>query len=128
MVAFFLDGGQRRCFVTVSDVYVQTWLREEQTDNFHFAAKNLCNHATVAQGDKDKLVVEPSLKRAVAAFAAQDKPIGLCCIVHEETGADGVCVDASRKVVTSCAYMFAGAPHEIYESVGRMVEETLGLC
>ena len=45
-----------------------------------------------------------------------------------ETGADGVCVDASRKVVTSCAYMFAGAPHEIYESVGRMVEETLGLC
>ena len=48
--------------------------------------------------------------------------------VHEETGADGVCVDASRKVVTSCVYMLAGAPHEIYESVGRMVEETLGLC
>ena len=130
------------------------------------AAKNLCNHATVAQGDKDKLLVEPSLERAVAAFAAQGKPIGLCCIapviaaallpgvrvtvgcaegkkwpyggtveavkayggVHEETSADGVCVDASRKVVTSCAYMFAGAPHEIYESVGRMVEETLGLC
>ena len=23
--------------------------------------------------------------------------------VHEETSADGVCVDASRKVVTSCA-------------------------
>ena len=110
--------------------------------------------ATMPQwlGDKDKLLVEPSLERAVAAFAAQGKPIGLCCIapvivaallpgvrvtvgcaegkqwpyggtvgavkayggVHKETGADGVCVDASRKVVTSCAYMFAGAPHEIY--------------
>ena len=44
------------------------------------AAKNLCNHATVAQGDKAKLVVEPAVERAVAAFAAQGKPIGLCCI------------------------------------------------
>lgn len=130
------------------------------------AAKNLCNHATVAQGDKAKLVVEPAVERAVAAFAAQGKPIGLCCIapviaaalipgvhvtvgraegeqwpyggtvgavkayggIHEETGADGVCVDRQRKVVTSCAYMFAGAPHEIYESVGLMVAETLALC
>ena len=32
---------------------------------------------TTAIRDKDKLLVEPSLERAVAAFAAQGKPIGL---------------------------------------------------
>ena len=44
------------------------------------AAKNLCNHATVAQGDAALMAVEPSLEAAIRAFHAAKKPIGLCCI------------------------------------------------
>ena len=44
------------------------------------AAKNLCNHATVAQGDAALMAVEPSLETAIRAFHAAKKPIGLCCI------------------------------------------------
>merc|ERR1712216_775705 len=44
------------------------------------AAKNLCNHATVAQGDASKMVVNSDLEKAVRAFHGAKKPIGLCCI------------------------------------------------
>lgn len=44
------------------------------------AAKNLCNHATEAQGDASKMVVDSDLEAAVKAFHASKKPIGLCCI------------------------------------------------
>ena len=128
------------------------------------AAKNLCNHATVAQGDPSKLVVDPDLSKSLTAFQQAGKPIGICCIApviaasvlkckvtvgqaegdkwpyggtvgaienyggtHEATDIEGVCVDATAKVVTSPAYMYDGKPHEIYHSVGLMVTETLKL-
>mmetsp|Transcript_62594 Transcript_62594/g.104184 ORF Transcript_62594/g.104184 Transcript_62594/m.104184 type:complete len:254 (-) Transcript_62594:317-1078(-) len=128
------------------------------------AAKNLCNHATVAQGDASKLEVDPDVKKTLLAFHEAGKPIGLCCIApviaasvlkctvtvgqaegnkwpyggtvgaienyggkHQSRGIDGVCVDATAKVVTSPAYMYEGRPHEIYNSVGLMVKETLKL-
>ena len=47
---------------------------------------------------------------------------------HVETCETGVCVDEAKKVVTACAYMYDGKPHEIYDSVGLMIERTLGLC
>ena len=43
---------------------------------------------------------------------------------HQVAPFDGVCVDAENMVVTSPAYMYEGAPHEIYDSVGVMVSET----
>ena len=47
---------------------------------------------------------------------------------HEEHGIDGVCVDEQNKVATAPAYMYEGKPHEIYDSVGKMVDATLKLC
>ena len=44
------------------------------------AAKNLCNHATVAQGDVSKLIVEPALADSIKKFNNAEKPIGMCCI------------------------------------------------
>ena len=44
------------------------------------AAKNLCNHATVAQGDASKLTVNSDVVASLKAFHAAEKPIGLCCI------------------------------------------------
>ena len=129
------------------------------------AAKNLCNHATEAQGDKSKLVVDGDLEVALKAFHAAKKPIGLCCIApviasavlnakvtvgkaegdqwpyggtvgaieayggkHEEHDIDGVCVDEENKVATAPAYMFEGKPHEIYDSVGKMIDATLKMA
>jgi enhancing lycopene biosynthesis protein 2 len=128
------------------------------------AAKNLCNHATVAQGDASKMVVDADLEAAIKAFHAAKKPIGMCCIApviaahvlkatvtvgeaegakwpyggtvgaveayggtHQAAPFDGVCVDAENMVVTSPAYMYEGQPHEIFDSVGVMVSETLRL-
>ena len=47
---------------------------------------------------------------------------------HVPTGIDGVHVDATHKVVTSAAYMYEGAPFEIFDSVGNMVDEVLKLA
>ena len=44
------------------------------------AANRLCNHATVAQGDASKMVVDADLEAAIKAFHAAKKPIGMCCI------------------------------------------------
>ena len=125
-------------------------------------AKNLCNHATEAQGDPSKLKVDADLAASLAAFHAAKKPIGLCCIApvlaaaqlkcevtvgmpsgaewpygdtvgaieayggsHVATGIDGVHIDAANKVITAPAYMFEGRPHEIFDSVGLMVEEVV---
>lgn len=128
------------------------------------AAKNLCNHAMVAQGDPALIEIDDDVKAAVVGFSAAAKPIGMCCIApviaasllkckvtvgqaegdkwpyggtvgaieayggtHVETDIDGVCVDDKAKVITSCAYMYEGLPHEIHASVGLMVKETLKL-
>jgi len=48
--------------------------------------------------------------------------------VHEAAGPTGVVVDEANKVVTSPAYMFDAAPHQVYESVGNMVEATLKIA
>ena len=128
------------------------------------AAKNLCNHATVAQGDASKMVVDADLEAASKAVHAAQKPLGMCCIApviaahvlkatvtvgeaegakwpyggtvgaveayggtHQAAPFDGVCVDAENMVVTSPAYMYEGQPHEVFDSVGVMVSETLRL-
>ena len=46
---------------------------------------------------------------------------------HQAAPFDGVCVDAENMVVTSPAYMYEGQPHEVFDSVGVMVSETLRL-
>eukprot|EP00930_Biecheleria_cincta_P055055 TRINITY_DN41428_c0_g1_i1.p1 TRINITY_DN41428_c0_g1~~TRINITY_DN41428_c0_g1_i1.p1 ORF type:complete len:281 (-),score=46.74 TRINITY_DN41428_c0_g1_i1:78-842(-) len=128
------------------------------------AAKNLCNHATVAQGDSSKMFVNADLEKAILNFHAAKKPIGLCCIApviaahvlkcrvtvgqaegdkwpyggtvgaisnyggtHELRAFNEACVDKSNLVVTSPAYMYEGAPHEIHESVGAMVKAVLDM-
>ena len=47
---------------------------------------------------------------------------------HTTTKIDGVVTDELNKLVTSPAYMYEGAPHEIHNSVGLMVDETLKLA
>mmetsp|Transcript_9881 Transcript_9881/g.19760 ORF Transcript_9881/g.19760 Transcript_9881/m.19760 type:complete len:242 (-) Transcript_9881:347-1072(-) len=49
-------------------------------------------------------------------------------VKHETTSVDGVCVDSANKIATSCAYMYEGAPHEIHDSVGKMVDATLSMA
>ena len=49
---------------------------------------------------------------------------------HVGCNIDGVhvVVDAANKVVTSPAYMYDGQPHEIFDSVGKMVDEVVKLA
>jgi len=47
---------------------------------------------------------------------------------HVVTGLDSAHVDAKNLVVTSAAYMCDAAPHEVFDNVGLMVEETLKLA
>ena len=60
-----------------------------------------------------------------AGTAGQLKALGA---VHVATGADGCVTDAAHGLVTAPAYMYAGAPHEVFDSVGRMVAATLALA
>lgn len=129
------------------------------------AAKNLCNHATVAQGDASKMEVDENLERALKEFSVAGKPVGLACISpviaahvlkctvtvgssaesakwpyagtagaienyggqHVDTDIDGFHVDSAAKVATSACYMYDGAPHEIYDSMGHVVRATLDM-
>jgi enhancing lycopene biosynthesis protein 2 len=50
-----------------------------------------------------------------AVHVAVDKPGNIACI------------DEENKVVSCVAYMYAGKPHEIYDSVGAMVDGMLSL-
>ena len=59
-----------------------------------------------------------------AGTAGQIKELGA---THVATDIGGVAVDEYRKIVTSPAYMYEGAPHEVFDSVGLMVEGVLGL-
>ena len=47
---------------------------------------------------------------------------------HEEKDISGVTVDEQNKLCTSPAYMYEGQPHEIFDSVGRMVDAVLERC
>ena len=60
-----------------------------------------------------------------AGTAGQLKELGAN---HVATGLDGVVVDEAHGLVTAPAYMCAAAPHEVFDSVGRMVEATLALA
>jgi enhancing lycopene biosynthesis protein 2 len=45
----------------------------------------------------------------------------------EKCDIDGVCVDERNKVVTGAAYMKNAKPHEVFENVGKVIEEMLRL-
>ena len=60
-----------------------------------------------------------------AGTAGQLKELGAN---HVATGLDGVVVDEAHGLVTAPAYMCNAAPHEVFDSVGRMVEATLALA
>eukprot|EP00041_Stephanoeca_diplocostata_P008376 m.124487 g.124487 ORF g.124487 m.124487 type:complete len:261 (+) comp17293_c0_seq1:235-1017(+) len=47
--------------------------------------------------------------------------------VHVECDIQETCVDETNLVVTSPAYMFDGKPHEIFDSVGKMVDDLFKL-
>lgn len=54
----------------------------------------------------------------VASFGSKYEP----CSVTE------VCIDAEHKVVSTPAYMFEAKPHEVFEGIGNLVKEVIGLC
>ncbi|MBU6413214.1 MAG: isoprenoid biosynthesis glyoxalase ElbB [Planctomycetes bacterium] len=39
-----------------------------------------------------------------------------------------VCIDGQHKVVSTPAYMFEAKPHEVFEGIGNLVTEVIGLC
>lgn len=39
-----------------------------------------------------------------------------------------VCIDGQHKVVSTPAYMFEAKPHEVFEGIGNLVKEVIGLC
>uniref|UniRef100_A0A7S4J5Q7 DJ-1/PfpI domain-containing protein n=2 Tax=Odontella aurita TaxID=265563 RepID=A0A7S4J5Q7_9STRA len=47
---------------------------------------------------------------------------------HEAKDYDGVCVDEEMKVVTAPAYMYAGKPHEIDDSLKAMIDTVMKLA
>lgn len=48
---------------------------------------------------------------------------------HEVSAVEQAVVDRAHKVVTSPAYMYGDAsPWQVYQGIGRMVEETVALC
>jgi len=65
---------------------------------------------------------EPSPQWPYSGTAGQIQ--GLGC-THVDTAVDGVVVDKKNNLITSAAYMYEGAPHEIFDSVGNMVREVL---
>ena len=85
--------------------------------------------AKVFAGEGVRLTVggedEDGGKWPYAGTAAQLKALGAA---HVATGADGCVVDGAHGLVTAPAYMHAGAPHEAFDSVGRMVAATLALA
>ena len=54
-----------------------------------------------------------------AGTVAQLEELGA---THVDTDITGVTIDGPNKIVTTPAYMYNGAPHEIFDSVGLMVE------
>jgi enhancing lycopene biosynthesis protein 2 len=59
-----------------------------------------------------------------AQTAAQINSLGA---VHVPCDVRGVMVDPTNKLVTAPAYMYDGKPHEIFDSVGKMVQGVLML-
>mmetsp|Transcript_15964 Transcript_15964/g.38151 ORF Transcript_15964/g.38151 Transcript_15964/m.38151 type:complete len:87 (+) Transcript_15964:626-886(+) len=47
---------------------------------------------------------------------------------HKATDIQGVCVDSGNKLATAPAFMYEGPFHEIHDSVGKMVDETLKMA
>jgi len=39
-----------------------------------------------------------------------------------------VCIDTQRRVVSTPAYMFDAKPHEVFQGIGNLVREVIGLC
>ena len=46
---------------------------------------------------------------------------------HVDSSIAEAVVDAENKVVTSPAYMYEGQPHEIFDSVGKMVDAVVDM-
>lgn len=67
---------------------------------------------TVGQRDGDAWPYAGTVG-AIEAFGA----------AHKDCDITEVCVDAQNKVVTAPAYMYDGKPHQIFDSVGNMVDE-----
>ena len=59
-----------------------------------------------------------------AGTAGQMESIGA---KHVDATFDEAVIDESNKVVTSAAYMYNGKPHEVFDSVGNMIEAVLKL-
>lgn len=49
-------------------------------------------------------------------------------VTHVETGITGCVKDTDNLLVTSPAYMFEGAPHEVFDSVGQMINGVLEMA
>ena len=59
-----------------------------------------------------------------AGTASQVQELGA---THVDSTIDEAVVDAENKVVTSPAYMYEGQPHEVFDSVGKMVDAVVDM-
>lgn len=46
----------------------------------------------------------------------------------EFRGVSEICIDDQHKVVSTPAYMFEAKPHEVFEGIGNLINEVIGLC
>ena len=67
---------------------------------------------------------ESNTKYPYAGAAGAIKSLGATHTVCEP---NKVCIDKENKIVSSCAYMYDGLPHEIDDSVHAMVDGVLSL-
>ncbi len=106
---------------------------EEIMTKFHDSGKPIgvcCIAPTIAAkvfGKKTKLTVgseEESEQYPYAGAAGAIKTLGA---THETCKPNEACIDKESKIVSSSAYMYAGLPHEIDDSVKAMVDGVLSL-
>lgn len=108
---------------------------EEIMVKFHANGKPIglcCISPTIAAkvfGEKGCVLTvgdeEESEKYPFAGAAGAIKSLGA---QHEKCEPHEKCIDKENKIVTSSAYMYAGLPHEIDDSVRAMVEGVLSLA
>ena len=81
--------------------------------------------ALVLKDAKPKLTVGlsgPSEQWPYGGTIDQLKELGATV---EECSIDEICIDSENNLVTAPAYMFEGAPHQIFDNVGQLMEGLL---
>ena len=72
---------------------------------------------TVGSDEESEMYPYAGAASAISSLGAQ----------HQNCKPDEACIDKENKIVSSAAYMYAGLPHEVDDSVKAMVEGVLSL-